>query len=169
MSGIISKEHNFPFTKLRFKTFLFLNIPNILLQLKTWKPSFPCISIITLNFSRAPKGPDMHGVKNRWPPTPTTQRPKELAVLACSNQRLPHPSVFSRNLEVLSSPWLPGSISAPAEQRRFGQLGWVTPGGCALRLGLDSLPRNPAARGSPSRYRTSKEQLPRQKANPPCC
>ena len=65
MSGIFSKERNFPFTKLRFRTFLFLNILNILLQLKTWKPSltFPCISIITLNFSRVPKGPDIHGVK----------------------------------------------------------------------------------------------------------
>ena len=34
---------------------------------------------------------------------------------------------------------MPGSIPAPAEQHRFGQLGWVTPVGCALRLGLDSL------------------------------
>ena len=145
MSGIIPKECNFPFTKLRFKTFLFLNIPNILLQCKTWKPSLtsPAYQSSHWTSAESPKGQIYTGSKpesrNQWPLTPTTQRQKELAVLSLqqSTAASPFGLLWEPGGSLL---WLPGSIPAPAEQRRFGQLGWVTPMGWALRLGLDSLP-----------------------------
>lgn len=171
ISGIISKERNFPFTKLRFKTFLFLNIPNILLQLKTWKPSFPCISIITLNFSRAPKGPDKHGVKARVYQPVTTEPYNTKAGRACSSK----PAAINSRLTLRSSlgTWrfspLYGCLAAsrPCWAAQVWAAGLHNSRGLRSEAGAGQSPPQPCPPGFAFPLQNFERAAPKTKSEPP--